>query len=38
MNQELIDLFDSIDRFLERIALALESGMSTRSAPNYQAF
>lgn len=29
MNQELIDLFNSIDRSLERIALALESGMST---------
>jgi hypothetical protein len=38
MNQELIDLFNLIERHLERIAVALESGMSTRSAPNYQAF
>lgn len=37
MDKKLEDLFDSIKRSLERIALALESGMSTRSAPNYQA-
>lgn len=37
MDKKLEDLFDSIERSLERIALALESGMSTRSAPNYQA-
>ena len=37
MNQKLIDLFNSLDRHLERIALALESGMRDRAAPNYQA-
>ena len=37
MDKKLEDLFNSIERQLERIAVALESGMSTRSAPNYQA-
>lgn len=38
MDKKLEDLFTSIEHLLERIAVSLESGMSTRKAPNYQAF
>lgn len=37
MDKKLEDLFDSIEHSLERIAIALEANMATRSAPNYQA-
>jgi hypothetical protein len=37
MDKKLEDLFNSMERSLERIALALESGMRDRAAPNYQA-